>query len=272
VKSALHPTPFITQVRGWEKYPWLRHGFSTRQDGFSTVYSGSGCGELNLGYTNDDDPAFVSANRELFRSTVAPDSSELVLVRQVHGTLVKQIAAGETGLMRADGRAAHEADGLMTDVSGVLLAVQAADCVPVLVADTRLKVVAAFHAGWRGTAAGMVEQGIAGMVREYGCRPDDLIAAVGPAIGVCCYTVGDEVRNAFAVRFSYAAELSSGQRIDLWEANRRQLLGAGIPEAAISVVGECTACTRLNGSRKYFSHRDERGFTGRAVGAIAIAN
>ena len=265
----------ITQVDGWREIPWLRHGFSTRLGGFSTIYSQGGAAELNLGFTNDDDPALVMANREAFRAAVAPDSEEMVLVRQVHGTVIKRIFPGETGLMGSDGRGVYAADGMMTAAPGVLLAVQAADCVPVLVADTRLRVVAAFHAGWRGTAAGMVERGIAGMIQEFGCAPEDLIAAVGPAIGVCCYAVGDEVRESFATRFDYAGELFSpgpdGMHVDLAQANRRQLLAAGLSEQNITLTGECTACTRVDGRRKYFSHRDERGFTGRAVGAIGIA-
>ena len=239
--------------------------------GFSTIYSQDGQPELNLGFTKDDDPGLVAANREAFREAIAPECGRMLFVRQVHGTFVQRVTAGDSGMMSADGRAVLEADGLMTEVPEILLAAQAADCVPVLVADTRLRVVAAFHAGWRGTAAGMVERGIARMAAEFGCRASDMIAAVGPAIGVCCYTVGDEVRETFAARFGYAAELFSGANVDLWEANRRQALDAGLAAASITVVGECTACARENGRRKYFSHRDERGFTGRAVGAIGMA-
>ncbi len=219
---------------------------------------------------------WVRANREAFlRAVSGSDSAEMVTVRQVHGTAVKLVALGETGLKTEDGRAVVEADGLMTAAPGAMLSVQAADCVPVFVADTRLRVVAAFHAGWRGTAAGMVEQGVAKMVAEFGSDPDDMVGAVGPSIGACCYRVGEEVRERFGARLSYATELFSqreyGLHVNLAEANRRQLLGAGLRDVAVVVVGECTACSRVEGTRKYFSHRAEAGFTGRAMGMIGIA-
>ncbi len=260
----------VVRVPGWEQIGWLRHGFSTRLGGLSTAYGGH---DLNLGFTKDDDPVAVRANRELFLRAVSGDAAaRMVTVRQVHGTLVKRVTAGEDGLTSDDGRALVEADALMTQTPGVMLGIQAADCVPVLVADTRLRVVAGFHAGWRGTAAGIVALGVETMMEEFGCDAGDLVGAVGPSIGACCYAVGEEVRGEFEARFGYAAELfSEGMKLDLWEANRRQLVGAGLSADRVTVIGECTACARVEGRRKYFSHRDERGFTGRAMGMIGIA-
>ena len=94
--------------------------------------------------------------------------------------------------------------GLVTDLQGVMLGVQTADCVPVLIADVNKRAVAAIHAGWRGTVARIVEQGCATMQKEYGSRPEDLVAAVGPSIGACCYAVGEEVRSEFGSQFEYA--------------------------------------------------------------------
>ena len=99
----------------------------------------------------------------------------------------------------------------MTNQPGVLLAVGTADCVPVLVIDVAKRVVAAFHAGWRGTAAQIVERGIATMQQEYGSRTEDLVAAIGPSIGGCCYTVGEEVMQSFEERFRYAKDLFKGK-------------------------------------------------------------
>jgi YfiH family protein len=165
----------------------------------------------------------------------------------------------------------------MSAASGILLGIQVADCVPVLVADTRQRVVAAFHAGWRGTVSGIVRDGVAKMRSQFGSKPEDLIGAVGPSIGGCCYTVGEEVREKFHEAYPYAPELfdarDTGLHLDLAEANRRQLLAAGLASGTMTVVGECTACTRLpDGRRKYFSHRAENGFTGRAMGMIGIVN
>jgi copper oxidase (laccase) domain-containing protein len=112
------------------------------------------------------------------------------------------------------------------------------------------------------------------MRAEFGCDPADLIAAVGPAIGACCYTVGDEVEQRFFAGFGYAASLferkDSGLYLNLAEANRRQLLASGVAEEKIAMLSECTACTREGGRRKYFSHRAEHGFTGRMMSAIGI--
>ena len=265
----------IVQIPSWNRFDWLRHGFSTRVGGVSRVYGGD---DLNLGFTKDDLPEAVRENRRRFAEAVSGvPNLPIVAVRQVHGTTVKLVEDGENGWGDAEGRATVEADGLMTTASGVLLGVQAADCVPVLVADTRLRVVAAFHAGWRGTVSGIVEQGVAQMQAQFGSRAEDLTGAVGPSIGACCYTVGEEVRERFYEAYAYAAELlamrETGLHLNLHEANRRQLLGAGLRTDAITVVGECTACTRLgDGRRKYFSHRAEDGFTGRAMGMIGMVN
>lgn len=270
----------IERVPGWGSYAWLRHGFSTRAGGLSTVYGGS---SLNLGWTKDDDPALVMENRKRFLEMAQGDLRgdsrfQMVTVRQVHSALVRSIRAEdgvlEGKLQTAEGKAVLEGDGAITDLPGVMLGMQTADCVPVLVADVKKRVVAAIHAGWRGTVARIVEQGVATMLREYGSHSEDLVAAVGPSIGACCYAVGEEVRSEFGSQFGYAEALfnmENGQtHLDLWEANRRQLVEAGVPVARVVVMGECTACTCSHGERKYFSHRAEHGFTGRMMSVIGV--
>jgi polyphenol oxidase len=269
----------VVQVGGWKRFGWLRHGFSTRVGGVSSVYGGN---SLNLGWTKEDDPALVAENRRRFLVDICGDNSgcSLVGVRQIHSGTVRVVRAGDGGLegrlQTAEGKAVLEGDGLITDVPGVLLGVGTADCVPVLVVDVEKRVVAAFHAGWRGTVARIVERGVARIVAEYGSRPEDMVAAVGPSIGACCYTVGDEVRSEFGGQFGYAEKLFSRgdageMRVNLWEANRRQLLDAGVDEARISMVGECTACARdENGALRYFSHRGEKGVAGRMLNVVGV--
>jgi polyphenol oxidase len=283
----------IIRIPGWERYPWLRHGFSTRPGGVSSVYGGN---TLNLGWTKEDNPGSVAENRRRFIAAVVGQPSNeaasdpspiLVGVRQIHSAIVHAIrpeqGALEGKLATPDGKAVLEGDGLITALPGVMLGVGTADCVPVLIADVRNKVVAAFHAGWRGTSARIVEQGVNTMHLEYGSQPQDLIAAVGPSIGPCCYSVGDEVREQFESNFPYANELfrtvshpeSSTEKIhlDLWKANQRQLLDAGLSETHITVVGECTSCFRdANGAMRFFSHRAEHGNAGRMLNIIGIAN
>lgn len=265
----------VLQVPAWVELPWLRAGFSTRLGGVSPVY---GEDELNLGWTREDDPQHVAENRRRFVATVADGASmELTTIRQTHTSIVRIVEKDHGPLVQPDGKAVLDGDGLMTDVPGLLLGVQTADCIPVLVADRNRKAVAAFHAGWRGTVARIVEHGISAMRVRYGSHPDDLVAAVGPGIGQCCYIVGAEVRSQFEDQFAYAPELFTEVgpgpeiHIDLWEANRRQLLDAGLPAENITVLGECTGCAlEPNGGRRYFSHRMEQGYTGRMLSAIGV--
>jgi YfiH family protein len=273
----------VVKVAGWEEWGWLRHGFSTRVGGVSTVYGGESLGgSLNVGWTKEDDPAHVAENRRRLVSAVAGEGMpmRLLTVRQVHSGMVRVVGPGdgalEGRLETPEGKAVLEGDGLVTNVPGVLLGVGTADCVPVLVVDRERRAVGAFHAGWRGTAARIVEHGIEAMRREYGSRDADLEAAVGPSIGACCYAVGDEVREKFAAEFRYSQELfrmeGGQQHVDLWEANRRQLLDAGVAAERIAVVKECTACARdAAGERRYFSHRAERGMAGRMLNVVGVA-
>jgi polyphenol oxidase len=269
--------PVIVRIPEWQKYKWLRHGFSTRPNGTSRVYGGS---TLNLGWTKEDDPAAVAENRQRFLRAIDDHTpSAIITLRQVHSATVRLVkqedGALEGKLQTAEGKAVLEGDGLITDRPGVLLAVGTADCVPVLVVDIEKRVAAAFHAGWRGTAAQIVEQGIETMREEYGTRVEDLMAAIGPSIGPCCYTVGEEVRNAFSQRFGYADRLFNqreGQAyFNLWEANRQQLLHAGLTNRQIALVGECTACKRDEGGElRYFSHREQHGVAGRMLNVVGI--
>ncbi len=267
------------QLPAWSAYPWLRHAFTERRGGASTVYGAASeeDGDLNLGFTFADDRALVLRNRATVVQALAGDApAQLITARQVHGIHIDLIRAGDSRpLETPDGRTALEADGLMTDAPNLLLGIQAADCTPVLVADTRLRVVAVFHAGWRGSVAGIVEQGIARLRADFASAPEDLTAAIGPAIGICCYAVGEEVETRFRAAFLYASHLferhGDALHLNLAEANRRQLLAAGLPAERIFLTHQCTACAQLNGRPRFFSHRAEHGHTGRAMGLIGIA-
>jgi YfiH family protein len=287
-------TPGVVRVPEWELFPWLRHGFSTRAGGVSTVYRFAAvaadseapadppASDLNLGWTADDAPEFVAENRRRFTQAIWPVAASdtppaLITVRQIHSA-VTMVVAGEdpAALVSETGRALCEGDGLITTTPGLLLGVQTADCVPVLVVDTARRIVAAFHAGWRGTVARIVEHGVTRLQREFGSRPESLMAAIGPSIGACCYTVGAEVHSAFQTNFHYADALfrpapgSAQYMLDLWEANRRQLVSAGVGADRITVVGECTGCAGVPAQRRYFSYRRENGVTGRMLSVVGI--
>ncbi|HEX3569282.1 MAG TPA: peptidoglycan editing factor PgeF [Acidobacteriaceae bacterium] len=290
----------IVRAPGWNRYLWLQHGFSSRPGGVSSIY---GASSLNLGWTKEDDPKNVAENRRRFVRAIAEVGKlELVTVRQTHTGIVRIVESETSPLQTPAGKAVLRGDAVMTDVPGILLGIQVADCVPVLVADPKRKAVAAFHAGWRGTLKRIVERGIGRMRLRYGSTPDDLIAVIGPSIGGCCYSVGEEVKHEFESQFAYSNELFSEfydsdpvkekypllfltarapghsnigpqLHLDLWRANRRQLLDAGLKEKKVTVIGECTACTRVKGGAlKYFSHRGESGFAGRMIAAIGVKN
>jgi YfiH family protein len=291
--SRTHKTRLeVVTVPAFSGIDWLAHGFSTRTGGKTTVYRpGQRAGELNLGFSSSDDPAHVTLNRQRFFSAVTGNADfPAVTLRQIHSSILRIV-----GHVDAAPQASHKADGMMTAEPGVLLAIQTADCIPILIADTRNRAVAGFHAGWRGTLKRIVENGIGRMRLEFGSRPEDLLAAIGPGIGQCCYAVGEEVRGEFESQFAYAADLfcdvydsdpvkekypllfmtarapghsdlGPSLHLDLVEANRRQLLDAGLKPEAISVVGDCTSCR----TDRYFSYRAEHGFTGRMFSAIAI--
>lgn len=288
----------LVQSITFSPYTSVVHGFSSRRGGVSSVY---GPGSLNLGWTSSDDPKNTVENRLRFVNAVAAGhGGRLVALRQTHSGVVRVVEASNNCLETAEGKAVIRGDAAMTDVPGLLLAVQTADCVPVLIADPRNRAVAAFHAGWRGTLKRIVERGVGRMRLRYGSRAHDLVAAIGPSIGACCYSVGEEVRHEFDSQFAYSSELFSevydsdpvrekypllfltarapghsniGPQIhlDLWEANRRQLIDAGLKPSRIQIVGECTCCCRRkDGLLKYFSHRGESGFTGRMLSSIGI--
>ncbi len=279
-------------VPGWERVPWLWHGFSTRRGGLSRAYCGDDApGELNLGFTADDGMETVASNRRLLAEAVTGDAATpLVVARQFHSNLVRVASSSDAARERP-----WKADGLITDEPGLLLGIQTADCIPVLVADRKRRVVAAFHAGWRGTVKRIVELGIGRMRAEFGCRPEDMIAAIGPGVGACCYAVGEEVLSEFESQFQYAREvfhevystdvvrtkypmlfltqrapghspMGPEMHLDLVEANRGQLLAAGLKPRAIKVVGGCTSCDR----ELFFSHRASQGHAGRMMAVIGI--
>ena len=249
----------------------LVHGFSTRVGGVSRCYRPGlpeGLGDLNLGFTKDDDRANVRANRLRFLAALgASGFNHFGLLVQQHTPTVHVLRSVADAATDFAEPAQVPGDGLITHVPGILLTVQAADCMPVLVFDPVQRVVGAFHAGWRGTVAGIVSVGVSAMSAEFGCGPADMIAAIGPGIGPQSYVVGDAVREAFVAAFPYAPELFDREmRLDLWEANRRQLVDAGLLAENISVLGEDTATQ----TERFFSHRAEGGFTGRMMGAIGL--
>jgi hypothetical protein len=284
--------PQIIRAPIFDSLPRLVQGFSTRLGGYSEAYGG---GQLNLGFTSSDPRATVERNRRSFFRELVGDQRSLppiVGLRQIHSGLVHIIKRNDPLP-----RIAPKGDGIITSHDNVVLTIQIADCVPVLVADARTGCIGAFHAGWRGTVKRIVERGAGSMRAVFGSKKKDLYAAIGPCIHSCCYAVGDEVIDEFRSQFSYADSLFSEvydrdpirerypllfltarapghsdigpqTHLDLVEANRRQLLDAGVREDHIWTAGECTSCR----TDLLFSHRAEAGYTGRMMGAIGLVH
>jgi purine-nucleoside/S-methyl-5'-thioadenosine phosphorylase / adenosine deaminase len=278
----------VIQAATMQRFPWLVHGFSTRTGGVSACY---GDKSLNLGHTKQDAGESVQENRKRLLVAVGAATRNqpwpLIVNRQIHSDVIHVVRTLPSGLLVGD--------GLITNLPGVTLAVQTADCIPVLVVDTANQVMGTFHAGWRGTVRRIVEKSVGVMRREFGSRPKDIYAAIGPGIQQCCYEVGEEVRQEFESQFPWACKLfrevksSDAVRdkypllfmnarapghgddcaklhLDLPEANRRQLLAAGVSARHITVLDLCTACD----TRRFFSHRAEKGNTGRMMAVIGI--
>jgi YfiH family protein len=179
---------------------------------------------------------------------VRPDGQWLEL-KQIHSACVVAAEEWRDGL---------PADGLVTAAPRMRLAIKTADCLPILLADPRAKVVAAVHAGWRGSAAGIAIRGVEAMARLHGSRPEDIRAAFGPSIGVCCFEVGPEVATLFSAWFPERNNLDRRTRLDLPAANRRQLICAGLRPERIAHLAPCTLCGgTLPGGGEFHSWRRE---------------
>jgi YfiH family protein len=202
-------------------------------------------------------------------------AGHLVLLKQVHGRIVVEVDAEDAASRGPDGER-PEADAALTDRLDRVLAVQTADCVPVLLADRHRRFVAAVHAGWRGCATGVLEATVA-QLATHGAAPGDLLAAIGPSIGPCCYEVGLEVREACCGGEREGVGKTAGEwfvpspagrpdrlHLDLWRASRDQLLHAGLPAQAIHAASLCTRCH----PGLFWSYRREGGAAGRMAAAI----
>lgn len=237
----------------------IPHAFTTRTGGYSQGPYAS----LNLGRGVEDDPAALTRNRVLVLHALDLASRLQVEALQVHGAVVAVVGAADAG-QPVDG-----VDGLVTTDPAVVLAVHAADCAPLLLADPRHRIVAAVHAGWRGTAAGIAVEAVTVMVDRFDCRPEDLLVAIGPAIGPCHYEVDEPVMDLMR-RWPWwegvATPNGRGRwQLDLQAANRRQLVDAGVQTDRIRVNDLCT----YHRPDLFFSHRRDR-VTGRMAALIAL--
>lgn len=287
----------ILEAPALKRLDWLVHGFSTRPGGASEleIYrDGKKITEkaLNLGFAEWDTRERVLENRKQFYAAADASKMQVLTLQQIHSDIVHVVRSRNASLEEQ----APKGDALISRERGVLLVVQTADCIPILLADTKRRAVAAIHAGWRGTLRRVAGKALGRMQMEFGTRPEDVLAALGPGIGRCCYEVGPEVAKEFQAQFPNAREWFDGPfdalasnendpnwlpwltmmppghppppphvQLDLIAANRAILADAGVPAGQISSSEFCTACR----TDLFFSFRRERT-TGRQMAAIGI--
>jgi len=269
----------ILQVPALNKLPWLIHGFSTGPGGVSPL---DGEEVLNLGFTDWDPRENVLENRRRFQSALGANDLQLISLKQIHSDVIHLFEAAPHEPCKGDASA--------TNRPGLLLGVQTADCVPILLVDPKNRAVAAIHAGWRGTLARIVVKAIGQMQMHFKTKPADLLAAIGPAIGGCCYEVGTELAIQFQSQFADAPDWfdefrtgdepnpiqwlnmmppghqpsPKGVLLDLKKANRAQLLG--LCPQNIFVSDLCTACR----PGLLFSYRRQGPPSGRLLSVIGL--
>jgi YfiH family protein len=252
--SASAPVKLSPPFYWWAEHlaidlPGARAVFTTRRGG----YSRGAFASLNLGRLTGDDPDAVARNRELLQSRLP---ARLAMIRQVHGSCVLRPAAVEAVSGPAPQGELEEADGQATATGGIAPLVLTADCLPIAVAGGGAAAI--LHAGWRGLAEGIIERGVQA-VRELGGTTGQLVAAIGPGAGSCCYEVGEEVHQ----RFSGHAAARRGDKLDLKAVAAERLEAAGV--STVHDAGLCTICTP---SWLFFSHRRDQGRTGRQAGIV----
>ena len=271
----------LSRIRG------IVHGFTLRTGGASRL---DGVPAFNLGRTDWDTSDTVERNRRQLLESFGKAKLQLLTQRQFHSDIVRRLDELPPQPLRGD--------ATITRARGLLLAVLTADCVPILLVDPKHRAIGAVHAGWRGTLKRIAAKTLGRMHMEFGTRPSDVIAVLGPSIGRCCYEVGIEVVQAFHAQFANARDFFEGPfdrlvaddspnplqwlnmhppghqppppkaHLDLIAANRWQLEEAGILSKHIHVSDLCTTCHK----DLFFSHRAEHGRTGRLMGAIGIAS
>lgn len=245
----------------------VRHIFSTRHGGVSNGDAAS----MNLSFDRDSNRDNVLKNFEILCKAVDINPENLVLSQQTHTDNVIVVDASHrgTGITKASFK---DVDGLITATPGVALVTQYADCTPLLFCDVKQKVIATSHSGWRGTVKQIGRVTVEKMVSEFGCNPKDIIAAIGPCIGQCCYEVDDPVYNEFdklglSNQEKFLQKKDNGRyMLDLVEANYQILLSAGIKPQNIDRSDICTCCNHSD----LHSHRATNGKRGTLAAIIEL--
>ncbi len=250
-----------------EHYHEVRQFITGRQGGFSPEpFKG-----LNLGFGTNDDLDIVMKNRYALSESLGIPLDWFVFMHQTHSAnvaVVNTSAKGSGAYSRNN--AIENTDAIITSNKNICLVVQVADCVPILLLDSVNTVVAAIHAGWRGILQEITFLTVEKMIREFNSNSEDIIACIGPSIGPCCYEVGGEIKQQFlSLSPEYTNVFTHKDNrliLDLWKANKMQLLKIGVKEQNIEIADLCTSCNHDT----FYSSRFDKGNTGRFLAGIML--
>lgn len=244
----------------FEKFPEIRHAFTTRHGGESTGYFG----KMNLSFTVGDNRDTVIENYGIICRSLGIDEKNIVISRQTHTTNVKTVNKANVGMGIFKEYDYNDVDGLITDNTSVALVTHGADCCILSFYDPEKRVIASAHAGWRGTVGEIGGVTIKQMSEKYGCNPKNIVAVIAPSIGPCCYEVDAPVYSEFLKlkhldSSAIFKEKGGGKyMLNLWQANKQIIMHYGIPEQNIEVTDICTSCQ----SEHFHSHRATHGKRG----------
>ncbi len=231
----------------------LRHGFTTRFGGVST-----GCfSQMNLSFTTGDNPDTVRQNYKIISNALDINPDNLVLSAQTHTANILCVGKNDIGKGVWQDKTYSDIDALVTNETGVALVTHSADCCLIGFFDPVNNVIAAAHAGWRGTVQEIGKKTVEVLTNNYNCNPKNIIAVLAPSVANCCYEVDDPVYNEFAkinylnLNNIFINKNNGKYMLDLWEANRQILINSGITEQNIQITDICTHCQ----SEYFHSHR-----------------
>lgn len=248
--------------------PWLKNAVSTRLGGVSKYYLAS----MNLGFNRGDLDENVIRNHEIFANVIGVNPKNIVTGNQTHTTNVKVVTKDDCGKGIYRDRNYTDIDGLITNEKGIVLATYYADCVPLLIVDTKNKAIGLSHSGWRGTVGKIGKVTIEKMGELYGTKPEDIVACIGPSICQKCYEISEEVAVQFKEAFpdnikEILIDKGNGKyQLDLWECNRINFKEAGVLPENIKVTDICTC----HNTDVLFSHRGHNGKRGNLGAFLSI--
>jgi len=251
------------------KYKGISHFVSTRSGGFSSLPYNS----LNLSFNVSDEPQNVLENRKLLSLTLGFSVNSFVTSEQVHSSNVTVVRDKKYNLGATDYESSIKGtDAMIAKTPGVCLMVLQADCVPILFYDPNKKVIGIAHAGWKGTVSKIARNTVNAMNKNYNSKPKDIIAGIGPAIGPCCYEVKLDVVKKVEKSLDNGKEIiivrDGKYYLDLWKANKIQLINSGIAEENIEIAEICTKCNQSI----FFSSRASKNAAGRFGAGIMICD